>query len=111
MDARSTAFLGSRRTPTNLKPNRTSIKSWLTKCKLAVIKLIALGVDTLTINFVIIGNCINKFDAFPEHTAVSARWVSSGTTLLEKYTATAVTWRVFVSIITEHCNKDLQDID
>jgi hypothetical protein len=70
----------------------SAIKTWLTRCELAVIELIAAGTDSLAIDKVIIGNCIEKFEVFQEHTALTAKWVMRGNALQTQHKTKSFTW-------------------
>jgi hypothetical protein len=100
-----------RATEQAFEPNTTSIKAWLSKCELAVNEIMTSGVSADTIDQVIVGNCIEKFEQFSEHTSTSAKWVARGIDMQKQHDTKSVTWRVFVSIVTDHINKDLRLAD
>ena len=69
------------------------------------------GVMPDLVDQVIVGNCIKKYEQFSEHTALSAKWVSQGIKMAKQHDIRSILWLVFVSIIMDHCNKNLCHAD
>jgi hypothetical protein len=95
----------------SFEPDAASVKEWLERAELAVIELVTSGVTPAMIDSVIVGNCIGKFEMFQEHTAQSAKWVSRGNEMTRAHAEKSMTWRMFVTVVTGHINKDVRTRD